>query len=356
MQAQIRGRLLTASGRPAVGATVRVEMQDRRSRRRATIGESRSERNGRFAIEGEIPDLRQAPDLLLRVGFDGSTQSISGDPQVNFDPRRGRLAVDYGEVKLEQPEQPEQPEEPEDGDGDGDRDGSEGPRPGSGFDYVGTISSEKIGQIIDDTYIKDVVRLQHDLRLREDQIASLRDQLGELELDRDKHREELAGARDEVEKLRDQVGGEVEVESLYVNIGRQLRQARQHLADDGIPYRLGKVSLSVKTLVGDGGNKLFMPNLADFPRIAAGALADMTFEFQPTGDDEAGTTVVVPDFSGLTETAARRLANAQGLRLEMAQEARGDRDVGVGQAFKQTPSKKERVPAGGTVLVVFAQA
>ena len=348
MQAQIRGRLLTASGRPAVGATVRVEMQDRRSRRRATIGESRSERNGRFAIEGEIPDLRQAPDLLLRVGFDGSTQSISGDPQVNFDPRRGRLEVDYGEVKLEQPEEPE--------DGDGDRDGSEGPRPGSGFDYVGTISSEKIGQIIDDTYIKDVVRLQHDLRLREDQIASLRDQLGELELDRDKHREELAGARDEVEKLRDQVGGEVEVESLYVNIGRQLRQARQHLADDGIPYRLGKVSLSVKTLVGDGGNKLFMPNLADFPRIAAGALADMTFEFQPTGDDEAGTTVVVPDFSGLTETAARRLANAQGLRLEMAQEARGDRDVGVGQAFKQTPSINERVPAGGTVLVVFAQA
>nr|WP_282571275.1 PASTA domain-containing protein [Methylonatrum kenyense] len=73
------------------------------------------------------------------------------------------------------------------------------------------------------------------------------------------------------------------------------------------------------------------------------------------GEDEAGARVAVPDFSGLTETAARRLAKAQGLRLEVAYEARGDRDVGAGQAFKQTPSRDARVVSGASVIVVFAQ-
>lgn len=354
MLMMIRGQVVSRDDRPVPRATVVLEARDQRSRRFMAIGEARTNADGVFGMQVENVDRNQVSGLRLRIRAGDHQETLSGDPDVEMEGRSG-INVDFGKVTLEIGRDRDEPDSDEDDTDSEDSDETE-PDTGPVFEQVERLSADRIRELVDDSYMQDVVKLHHDLRLREDEITSLRDRLQETEQERDLRRDELEQVRNESKTLRDQLDGEVEVESLYANVGRQLQQASRHLRDDGIPYRLGKVSLKVKALVGNGGNRLFMPNLADFPRVAEGALADMTFEFHPTEDAAVDAAVAVPDFSGLTETAARRLAQAAGLRLEPAHEdARERRDVGAGQAFKQTPSKGASVPRDSTVLVVFAQ-
>ncbi|MAG67730.1 MAG: hypothetical protein CMK74_18005 [Pseudomonadales bacterium] len=199
--------------------------------------------------------------------------------------------------------------------------------------------------------------LQRTLNLRNLEIAQFSERIRDLTKASREAAEEAARAREESEDLKAQLDTQVDADQLYGNIARQLQQAQSQLSKDGVPYRLGRVSLNLKTLV--TGNSLTLPTLSDLKsKGSSGLFTDVSLEYLPDGDepaDDAPSGITVPDFSDLTETLARRLARDLGLELEAAYQSIGDSGQPVGQAIRQVPAKGTEVTLGERVLVVFTQ-
>ena len=199
--------------------------------------------------------------------------------------------------------------------------------------------------------------LQRTLNLRNQEIAQFSERIRDLTKASREAAEEAARAREESEELKAQLDTQVDADQLYGNIARQLQQAQTQLSKDGVPYRLGRVSLNLKTLV--TGNSLTLPTLSDLKnKGSAGLFTDVALEYLPEVDDGPDTApagITVPDFSDLTETLARRLARDLGLELEAAYQSVGDSGQPVGQAVRQLPAKGSEVALGERVLVVFTQ-
>ncbi|MEH6565911.1 MAG: PASTA domain-containing protein [Halopseudomonas sp.] len=197
--------------------------------------------------------------------------------------------------------------------------------------------------------------LQRNLNQKNLEIAQVSERLEQLSKQRSEAAEEAARAREESERLKEQMHTQVDAGELYSNIARQLQQAQSKLNEDGVPYRLGKVSLNLKTLV--NGNSMTLPTLAEIDKGNSGIFTDVALEYLP--DSSTGQSsepmVTVPDFSDLTETLARRLAGDLGLQLEAAYQSVG-KNQSIGQAIRQIPAKGSTLPPGESVLVVFTQA
>jgi hypothetical protein len=65
-----------------------------------------------------------------------------------------------------------------------------------------------------------------------------------------------------LELIRAQLHSEVPAEAVFTNLGKSLGDATRQLAIENIPYRIGRTSFTLKTFVGDGGLKLFLPDAA----------------------------------------------------------------------------------------------
>ncbi|MEB3734262.1 hypothetical protein ULF88_09495 [Halopseudomonas pachastrellae] len=102
--------------------------------------------------------------------------------------------------------------------------------------------------------------LQRTLNLRNQEIAQFSERIRDLTKASREAAEEAARAREESEELKAQLDTQVDADQLYGNIARQ-QQAQTQLSKDGVPYRLGRVSLNLKTLV--TGNSLTLPTLSD---------------------------------------------------------------------------------------------
>lgn len=200
------------------------------------------------------------------------------------------------------------------------------------------------------------LKLQQTINAKNLELASYTERLQELSKVSSAAMEEAAKAKAEADQLKQQMNTQVGAGELYANIGKQLQEAQAALNSEAVPYRLGRVSLNLKTLV--SGNKLTMPTLADLnSKGAAGMFTDVNLEFLPeAGDREDDDLVSVPDFSELTETLARRLARDMGLHLDAAYQSVSDPAQPVGQAIRQLPAKGTQVSPGESVMVVFTQA
>ncbi len=198
--------------------------------------------------------------------------------------------------------------------------------------------------------------LQRNLNQKNLELAQVSERLEVLSKQRSEAAAEAASAREESERLKSQMETQVDAGELYSNIARQLQQAQSKLNEDGVPYRLGKVSLNLKTLV--SGNSMTLPTLAEIDKGSSGIFTDVALEYLPDSSDSQTSEplVTVPDFSDLTETLARRLAGDLGLQLEAAYQSIGDSAQPVGQAIRQIPAKGKTLPPGEVVLVVFTQA
>lgn len=198
--------------------------------------------------------------------------------------------------------------------------------------------------------------LQRTLRERNFELAKVSEQVAELSTTARKAAEEAARVQEENEQLQSQLETQVNAGDLYSSIAQQLQQTQSQLQSEGSAYRLGRVSLNVKTLL--SGNQLTLPNRSDLLKGNPGLFTDVTLEYLPDSPDqdshEAG--IAVPDFSDLTETLARRLAGDLGLQLEAAYQSIGTSGQSIGQAIRQLPAKGTQVAPGDSVLVVFTQA
>ncbi|MGH1450772.1 MAG: PASTA domain-containing protein [Pseudomonadaceae bacterium] len=200
------------------------------------------------------------------------------------------------------------------------------------------------------------LKLQQTINSKNLEIATYTERMQELSKVSRAALEEAAKAKAEADQLKQQMNSQVGAGELYANIGKQLQEAQAALDTEAVPYRLGRVSLNLKTLV--AGNKLTMPTLADLNNQgAAGMFTDVNLEFLPNAAKDATEELVsVPDFTDLTETLARRLAKDMGLDLDAAYQSVTDASQPIGQAIRQLPAKGTQVSPGESIMVVFSQA
>ncbi|GGC94821.1 PASTA domain-containing protein [Halopseudomonas salina] len=200
------------------------------------------------------------------------------------------------------------------------------------------------------------MQLQQTINAKNLELTSYTERLKEMAKVSSAAMEEAAKAKDEAEQLKQQMNTQVGAGELYANIGKQLQEAQMALNNEAVPYRLGKVSLNLKTLV--SGNQLTMPTLADLNnKGAAGMFTDVNLEFLPdaaVSEDEG--LISVPDFTELTETLARRLARDMGLNMDAAYQSVTNSSLPIGQAIRQLPAKGTQVSPGESIMVVFTQA
>lgn len=164
-------------------------------------------------------------------------------------------------------------------------------------------------------------------------------------------------AEDRAAALGRQVEKQVQVDDLTANIGLQVQAAQAKMSAAQTPLRMGRVEINLKALVQNQGKSVTLPDAADIADASVGGrLADLKLEFlpEPSADPDAGKATV-PDLSDLTETAARRVLQAAGLRMESAYGTPKGGNIASGQAFKQTPAKNTVIAKGQAVMVVFAR-
>lgn len=226
-----------------------------------------------------------------------------------------------------------------------------------------TLATEKLRLSLNEQLIRQssefdirAMDLQRTINLKNEDLLRSNERIVELSKLNTQALEEAARAKAEAEQLKQQLNSQVNAGDLYASIGKQLQQAQSALDEEAVPYRLGKVSLNLKTLV--SGNQLVMPTMADLGnQAAAGMFTDVKLEFVPGSIAAADAGLVsVPDFSDLTETLARRLAHDLGLELEAAWQSVGDSGQSIGQAIRQLPAKGTQVAPGSSIMVVFTQA
>ena len=102
-----------------------------------------------------------------------------------------------------------------------------------------------------------------------------------------------------------------------------------------------------------------LASLVDLKTLGgATVLPGVKFEILPdTLPTESKTDVDVPDVTGLTETAVRRLLQAVGLRLEMVHKSiEPTTNIPIGLSIQQSPVAGTKLARTETVLVVFAIA
>lgn len=199
--------------------------------------------------------------------------------------------------------------------------------------------------------------LNRQIQLKEDAIRQKNTQIQTLETRAAEEKRLRTAAEARESALQAQLGKQVTVDALTSNFGAQVKSAQDQMRASATPYRMGKVEIQLKALVGDQGRALTLPDAGDLSKPGAGgALADVRVELLPDeparGDGLAGA---VPDVGQLTESAARRVLQAAGFRMEVAYTSVGAAAGVVGQAVKQSPARGASHEKGKPVLVVFAR-
>lgn len=144
------------------------------------------------------------------------------------------------------------------------------------------------------------------------------------------------------------------IQDIVANIGTVIDSANNKLANEKRPYQFGRIEVDLKGTLSKDGQSMAFLNMAELREIpAGGALSGLKVELLPQrGHADTTTQQIVPDVTGLTETAVRRVLNQVGLRLEAI--SKSESKVPIGQAMSQSPKPGDNAPQNKTVLVVFA--
>ena len=146
------------------------------------------------------------------------------------------------------------------------------------------------------------------------------------------------------------LGTEVDVASLLTEIGSKIGAAGNELKSQSYPFKLGIIKIDVKGKLSEAGT-IFVGGEDQASGVSAELHADQAQG--PTDTRVEG----VPSVIGLTDSAARRVLRAAGLRLQAATESVDPKEHTPGQALRQHPAAgTEKVEHGSDVLVVFGVA
>lgn len=137
-----------------------------------------------------------------------------------------------------------------------------------------------------------------------------------------------------------------DVQAVFTNIGTKLGDTQAALKAAKNPFRIGNIRVDLKGTLDESGKIVLGRPDPD----GSGVSVDMS----PDSKDRGDTSVAVPDVTGLTLSAARRVLRSVGLRMDVATQPLKPGSDGHGQALRQTPAAGGRAPHGSAVLVVFA--
>lgn len=141
-------------------------------------------------------------------------------------------------------------------------------------------------------------------------------------------------------------GQEADIEDVFTNIGIKLNEANTSLKTSSNPFRIGVVKVDLKGALSEDGSIRLGSDLAD----GSGVSVEMT----PGSTTPEGSNVIVPDVTGLTQSAVHRVLRSVGLRLKTASQSARQGKAVHGQSLLQTPSAGQSTPHGSEILVVFA--
>jgi hypothetical protein len=143
-------------------------------------------------------------------------------------------------------------------------------------------------------------------------------------------------------------GEPADIDAVVTNIGSRIGAASATLRSADNPFRIGAIRLDLKGSLADDGRIFLGGDKAD----GSGFSIDLSPEGESTRGD---VQVTVPDVTGLTQSAARRVLRSVGLRLTAATQSVTAGSATHGHSLRQTPAAGSTAAHGSNVVVVFAK-
>lgn len=184
----------------------------------------------------------------------------------------------------------------------------------------------------------------------EGQLSSLKNDLRDQELQIQKLQDTIAALSAEENPTE---GNQlIPINSLYSNILGQVETVNK--STENSAFKLSNLSLKLKAIIQkDGENlsaSLLDSSLSD--TINGNSISELSFEITPTQNQNPATTKI-PELSGLTETAVRRVLQSISLRLNPVYQQ--NLNVVHGSAFKQSPEPGTTIQPNQLVTVIFSK-
>ncbi len=144
----------------------------------------------------------------------------------------------------------------------------------------------------------------------------------------------------------------VPIQDLYSNIVSEIATATQ--STRGSAFKLSNISLKLKAFVhGDGESmsaSLLSPENSE--NANGEAISELVFDITPVQDRET-TVATMPDVTGLTETAVRKILKTLGLKLNAVYQNKPS--VVNGDSFKQSPAEGTAIQPNQLITVIFSK-
>lgn len=365
-------QIMTSEGKEAAGLSVDLEVFVLASRRWAKIGSAKAAAKGIWQAKAKPApsEFPYAPILRLTESGTAGPRVIAQNCHLSYDPTHQTLTADFGLVELlgesayalkasnakfsrvkyivaGQPKQ------------------AITVRPSlirpTNLASVGTISTV-------DTFNSEMLKFkarEAELQIKINQsdqelkkqivaLATEKSRIASLETQIAKLVASEAQLKKENEIYTDEEKRKAPIQDIVANIGAVVDTANNKLLSEKRPYRFGKIEVDLKGTLSKDGQSMTFLNMAELGKISTGsALSGLKVELLPQrGQADTATKQIVPDVTGLTETAVRRLLSQSGLRLEAI--SKSESKVPIGQSMSQSPKPGAEAPQNKTVLVVFA--
>lgn len=142
------------------------------------------------------------------------------------------------------------------------------------------------------------------------------------------------------------------INELYSNIVSEIETATE--SSGSSTFKLSNISLKLKAMVQRDGDTvsatLLDPDSSE--NVNGNAISELVFDITSNQTTEAAS-LTMPDVSGLTETAVRRVLKSFNLRLNPVYENR--LSIVNGDSFKQSPAEGESIQPNQLVTVIFSK-
>jgi len=167
----------------------------------------------------------------------------------------------------------------------------------------------------------------------------------------------------ELEACKARIGQSTTVDSVLQGLGEQLKFAQAALASAQTPFKVGKLSATIKGIPSPDGTSLIFPTLDQLKDIDGLLLSDITFDFAAAA--EATRPVepppgAVPKVVGMTEVLAARTLQNAGFQSKTSHQTVTAPKQGavnlIGRVIKQLPVAGSTADPGITITLFVGKA
>lgn len=142
------------------------------------------------------------------------------------------------------------------------------------------------------------------------------------------------------------------INELYTNIVSEIETATA--ASGSSAFKLSNMSLKLKALIQRDGDivNASLLDLDNADEVNGNAISELVFDITPVRNEETAPALI-PDVTGLTETAVRRVLKSLNLRLNPVYQ--NNSEVVNGDSFRQSPAARQPIQPNQLVTVIFSK-